>query len=145
MISPPLSPALSPTAYAALADAVLALHAAIVLFVVLGLPWVWLGWQRRWPGTRSRGWRSAHLWAIGVVALQAWLGRLCPLTTLELALRALAGQAVYGESFMAHWVGRLLYWDAPTWAFTLAYTAFGLAVLATWRRLPPDARAPRPG
>ena len=131
---------LSPTSAALLADAVLALHALIVLFVVLGLPWVWLGWRRRWPATRSLGWRCAHLLAIGIVAAQAWLGRLCPLTTLEMALRQRAGQTVYGESFMAHWLGRLLYWDAPAWAFTLAYSLFALAVAATWWWLPPERR-----
>ena len=74
------------------------------------------------------------------MAAQAWLGRICPLTTWEMALRQRAGQATYGESFIAHWLGRLLYWDAPPWVFTAAYTLFGLAVLATWWRLPPRRR-----
>ena len=119
------------------ADALLALHAAIVLFVAGGLAYVWAGHRRGWPGARSRGLRLAHLAAIGIVAAQAWLGRLCPLTTWEMALRERAGQSTYGESFIAHWLGRLLYWDAPGWAFTVAYTLFALAVLATWWARPP--------
>lgn len=120
-----------------LADALLLLHAGIVLFVVLGLPAVVLGNLRGWSWVNRRRWRLAHLAAIGVVALQAWLGQICPLTTWEMALRAQAGQAVYGGSFVAHWVGRLLYWDLPPWVFVLAYTAFGAAVAAAWWRWPP--------
>ena len=125
---------------ALLADAVLALHAAIVLFVVGGLAYIWVGYRRGWPGASSLSLRLAHLAAIGVVAAQAWLGRLCPLTIWEMALRRQAGQSTYGESFVAHWLGRLLYWDAPGWVFTAAYTAFALTVLATWWALPPRAR-----
>ena len=127
---------------ALLADMVLALHAAIVLFVVGGLVHVWAGYRRGWPGARSLSLRLAHLAAIGVVVAQAWLGRLCPLTIWEMALRRQAGQTTYGESFVAHWLGRLLYWEAPGWVFTAAYTAFGLAVLAAWWWLPPR-RCPR--
>ncbi len=126
--------------YALLADAVLALHVAIVLFVVGGLLYVLLGHRRGWPAARSRWFRWAHLLAIGVVAAQAWLGRLCPLTVLEMWLRRQAGQRSYGESFVAHWLGRLLYWEAPGWVFTAAYTLFALAVLAVWWWLPPERR-----
>ena len=126
--------------WALAADALLAVHAGIVLFVVCGLLYVWAGHGRGWRGARSWGLRLAHLAAIGIVAAQAWLGRLCPLTIWEMALRQRAGQATYGESFMAHWLGWLLYWDWPPWAFTAAYTLFGLAVLATWWALPPRRR-----
>jgi hypothetical protein len=70
-----------------LADAVLLLHLAVVLFVVGGLVLVWVGHARR--DTRGWGWvdrpwfRALHLLAIVVVVLQAWLGVTCPLTTLE--------------------------------------------------------------
>ena len=57
-----------------------------------------------------------------------------------MALRRRAGQSSYGESFVAHWLGRLLYWDLPHWAFTAIYTLFALAVLAAWWALPPRRR-----
>ncbi len=131
---------MSVTTAALLADAMLALHLGVVLFVVGGLPYVLLGYRRGWRGARSLMFRLAHLLAIGIVAAQAWLGRLCPLTVWEMALRQRAGQASYGASFVAHWLGRLLYWDAPGWVFTAAYTLFGLAVLAAWWWLPPERR-----
>jgi hypothetical protein len=120
-----------------LADALLLLHAGLVLFVVLGLPAIVLGNLRGWGWANRRGWRTAHLAAIAVVALQAWLGQVCPLTRWEMALRAQAGQAVYGGSFFAHWVDRLLYWELPPGVFVAVYTAFGAAVAAAWWRWPP--------
>ena len=131
---------MSPTLAASLADALLVLHWAVVGFVVGGWVVVLIGWRRGWPLARSLAFRLAHLGAIGVVAAQAWLGRLCPLTVWEMALRERAGQASHGQSFIVHWLGRLLYWDAPGWVFTAAYTGFALAVLATWWALPPRRR-----
>lgn len=127
----------------ALADAVLLLHFGIVLFVVLGLPAVLIGARRGWAWVRAPLWRSAHALAIGVVALQAWLGQHCPLTVLESWLRAQAGQGGYEHGFVAHWVQRLLFFDAPLWVFALAYTVFGAAVAWAWWRYPPR-RPPSP-
>jgi len=121
-----------------LADAVLALHFCIVIFVVGGLPLIWIGNARGWRRVNGYGFRLSHLAAIGIVATQAWLGVLCPLTTLEMWLRAQAGAATYGGSFIAHWVQRALYYDAPAWVFIALYTAFAAAVAATWWRFPPQ-------
>ncbi|HXV77999.1 MAG TPA: DUF2784 domain-containing protein [Candidatus Polarisedimenticolaceae bacterium] len=118
--------------YRALADSVLALHAAFVIFVVVGLALVLVGGARGWRWVRNPWFRLAHLLAIGVVVLQAWLGVLCPLTTLEMRLRERAGDAVYRGSFIAHWLERLLYYDAPAWVFVVCYTGFGLLVAGSW-------------
>lgn len=123
--------------YQSLADGVLLLHFATVLFVLLGLPAVLLGNRFGWAWVNRMGWRLAHLLAIVVVALQAWLGKLCPLTVWESWLRTQAGQAAYQGSFIEHWVQRLLYHEAPLWAFALAYTAFALLVAWAWWRYPP--------
>jgi hypothetical protein len=120
-----------------LADAVLLLHAAVVVFVVGGLLAVVLGGWRQWAWVRRPGFRVAHGAAIAVVVLQAWLGQDCPLTTLESWLRQQAGAAGYGSGFMAHWVSRWLYWDAPPWVFVVAYTLFGVGVVLAWRAWPP--------
>ncbi len=114
------------------ADALLIVHALFVLFVVLGLALILAGGVRRWQWVRNPWFRMLHLAAIGVVVLQAWLGRICPLTLWENALRARAGDAVYAGSFIAAHVTALLYYDAPAWLFTAAYTAFAALVVATW-------------
>jgi hypothetical protein len=118
--------------YRVLADLVLLLHAAFVVFVIVGLVLIILGGWRGWRWVRNPWFRLAHLLAIGVVVTQAWLGVLCPLTTLEMTLRIRAGEAVYPGSFIAHWLETLLYYRAPAWVFTLCYTLFGLLVIASW-------------
>jgi hypothetical protein len=126
--------------YQVLADAVLVLHLGIVVFIVAGLVLVVAGNVRGWRWVNAWWFRLAHLAAIGVVVAQAWLGQVCPLTTLESWLRVKSGQPVYAGSFVAHWVQRILFYDAPPWAFTLAYTLFGLLVIAVWWRFPPLRR-----
>ena len=126
--------------YRALADAVLVLHAGIVGFVVIGLVAVLWGNRRGWPWVNALGFRVAHLGAIGVVMAEAWLGIVCPLTTLEMWLRAQAGAPTYDGSFVEHWLQRVLYWDLAGWIFVLAYTLFALAVALAWWRYPPRRR-----
>jgi hypothetical protein len=123
--------------YALLADAVLVLHAGIVLFVVGGLLLVLLGNWRGWPWVNRPWFRLAHLAAITVVVAESWLGLSCPLTTLEWWLRARAGVAPYETSFIAYWLQTLLFYAAPWWVFALAYTVFGALVAAAWWRFPP--------
>jgi polyferredoxin len=127
--------------YQLAADALLILHAAIVAFVVFGLLLTVVGMLRRWQWTRNRWFRGLHLFAIGIVAAQAWLGVVCPLTTWEMALRERAGDVVYSGSFIEYWLHRLIFFRADPWVFTLAYTTFGLAVAATWYYYPPRKKA----
>lgn len=118
--------------YRLAADLVLYLHVSFVVFVIAGLVLIVAGHFAGWPWIRNGWFRIAHLVAIAIVVLQAWLGVLCPLTTLEMWLRSKAGDAVYPGSFIAHWVEQILYYDAPAWVFTLCYTGFGLLVIASW-------------
>ena len=123
--------------YRVLADLVLLLHVLFVVFVVTGLVLVLLGGVRGWHWVRNPWFRVMHLLAIGIVVLQAWLGVLCPLTTLEMSLRARAGDAVYPGSFIAHWLEALLYYQAPAWVFIVCYTVFGFLVVASWYAVRP--------
>ena len=126
--------------YQWLADAVLALHVALVSFVVGGVVLVIAGNLRRWRWVNAWWFRLAHLATIAVVVAQAWLGIVCPLTTIEMWLRAKAHAETYSGSFIEHWLQRLLYYEAPWWVFALVYTLFGLLVVATWWRYPPHHR-----
>jgi hypothetical protein len=126
--------------YQLLADAVLALHVAIVVFVIAGLVLVIVGNVSKWQWVNWVWFRLAHLGAIAIVAAQSWFGLICPLTTLEMWLREKAGEETYSGSFIEHWLQRLLYYDAPPWVFIAAYTAFGLVVLSTWWFFPPKRK-----
>ncbi|GAP66663.1 hypothetical protein MBSD_n1974 [Mizugakiibacter sediminis] len=137
-----MSAVLPPALASALADALLVAHAGVVAFVVLGEAAFLLGGRRGWRWVRGLRLRLAHLALTGFIAAQTWLGELCPLTLWEQALRARAGEATYRGSFIGHWLDRLLYIDAPWWAFVVAYTAFLALVALTWRLVPPQL-APR--
>jgi len=123
--------------YSFLADAVLLVHFAIVLFVVAGLLLIAVGNAVHWRWVNGRWFRALHLLAIGIVVVESWLGIECPLTTLENWLRLQAGQGNYLGSFIQHWVHGILFYHAPPWVFTVAYTLFGLAVVVAWWRWPP--------
>lgn len=118
--------------YHAVADLVLILHVAFVAFVVAGLLLIWIGGFCGWRWIRNPWFRALHLAGIGLVVVEAWLGFVCPLTTLEMALRERAGDATYHSSFIEHWLQQLLYYEAPAWVFVAGYTLFGMAVAGSW-------------
>ena len=126
--------------YQLLADSVLLLHLAVVVFVVGGLAAIVVGSVARWHWVHSLWFRAAHLAAIAVVVVQAWLGQTCPLTTLESWLRLQAGEAGYSGGFIEHWVQSILFYEAPSWVFTVLYTLFALIVLVSWWGFPPRRR-----
>lgn len=87
-----------------LADAVLILHLAFILFVVCGAFAVrrfpWLAWL--------------HLPALGWGAFIVLSGGICPLTPLENRLRAQAGEAGYEGSFIGHYLVSWIYPEGLT-------------------------------
>ena len=90
--------------YRLLADLTLILHAAFVVFVMLGALLV-----LRWPRV---AWihLPAALWGAGI----EFLGGICPLTPLENHWRQLAGGDGYAGGFVEHYVVPILYPDALT-------------------------------
>lgn len=99
------------------ADAVLVLHFAFVVFVVLGGALV-----VRWP---KLAWihLPAVLWA-ALVELNAWI---CPLTPLEVSFRKASGEAGYAGDFLEHYLVALLYPEGLTRATQIG---LGVAVVA---------------
>ncbi len=112
-----------------LADAILVLHAVLVLFNVGALPVIWVGYFRGWAFVRNFYFRIVHLLLVGVVAAEAMFGLMCPLTTWEAALRS---EPQLQEGFIPYWIHRLLFYDAPACVFTVAYFLFLLLVAATF-------------
>ena len=127
-------------AYSLLADLTLVVHAGYVLFVVVGQILILAGWARNWKWPRNFWFRIVHLIAIGFVVLETWVDMVCPLTSLENLFRDKAGVATYEKSFIGEWIGRLLFYEAPAWIFTLIYTLFFLLVLTTLWLYPPSRK-----
>ncbi len=130
--------------YRLIADLVLLVHVAIVIFVGGGLAVVVIGNRRGWRWVNRRWFRLAHLAAIAIVAAQSWLGMTCPLTRLESWLRLQAGASPYAQGFIEHWLRRLIFFEAPAWVFAGAYALFGALVVVAWWRFPPDRKNSRP-
>lgn len=124
-----------------LADLILLLHTTFIAFVVVGLLLILVGGVVRWRWVRNRWYRIAHLLAIGYVVVQAWCGRMCPLTVWESELRQRAGQPGYEQGFIADHLHRIIFFDAPPWVFTLSYSLFGLLVLLSLWLVKPNWRA----
>jgi hypothetical protein len=102
--------------YGWLADAVLLIHLAFILFVTLGgllvLRWPRLAWVHV----------PAFVWG----ALIEFTGGVCPLTPLEVSLRQRAGEAGYAGGFIEHYVTSLIYLPMTR----LTQIALGVIVLA---------------
>ena len=111
-----------------LADLVLVLHFAFVLFVVLGgvaaLRWPRLAW--------------VHVPVALYGATIEFVGFVCPLTPLEVWLRRRGGEAGYEGGFVEHYVTAALYPTGLTREVQLALGAgvllLNAAVYAVWLR-----------
>lgn len=128
--------------YSVLADAILVAHFAFIIFVLGGQAYVVVGYFRNWRWVRNLTFRVSHILAIGIVAVLAWVNQICPLTVWESNLRDAAGEQTYQGSFIEHWIGRLVYYDAPQWVFTVTYSLFGALVFYTWIWIRPEKDTP---
>ena len=126
-----------------LADSILVIHFLVAAFNIFALPATVLGLVMGWRFARNRLFRLTHLGCMGIVLLFAALGRYCPLTDWESALRVMGGQQAYETSFMAHWLSRLLYVDVDLRVLALGYALWTLSIAALWFLAPP--RFGRPG
>jgi hypothetical protein len=115
--------------YKILADAVLLLHLAFILFVVFG-GLLALRWRRiAWVHLPAACWGAA-------VEVTGWI---CPLTPLENRLRLSAGAQAYRGSFLEHYLVPIVY---PAGLTPEIQVALGVALVvgngaiyaAVWRR-----------
>ena len=124
--------------YALQADLVAIAHILYAATIVFGLIFVLIGYLAKWQWVKNRWLRGIHLLMIAVVVAEAWLGIVCPLTTLEKYLRRKAGQPFDGDSVIAQVIHQLLFFDAPWWVFTACYTVCGVLILSTLVLVPPN-------
>ena len=115
--------------YRWLADLVLLVHLAFILFVIFGGLLVIRGPKLAWLHLPAASWGS-------------WIefsGRICPLTPLENHFRRLGGQAGYQGGFIEHYITAIIYPQGLTRSVQIA---LGLLVVCInvaayayiWRR-----------
>jgi hypothetical protein len=127
--------------YAFLADVVVTVHFAYIVFTVGGLLCILVGGAFGWRWVRNVWFRTAHAIAVCIVAVQAIVGVLCPLTTLEYSLRRRAGRVIEDEiSFVARLIRTVIFYDFSPEFFLALYVGFALLVLATIVFVPPRIR-----
>jgi hypothetical protein len=132
--------------HALLAEAILVLHFAFVLFVVAGLLLTWIGYFAGWKFVRNPWFRGAHLLAMAVVVAESLFGVICPLTKWEMALRIKAGEdAAYAGSFIQHWVHRVMFFEISERTFTMIYVIFFALIVLSLAVMPPRPFRSRPG
>jgi hypothetical protein len=131
---------MSPELLRAAASAVLYLHFAVVVFNVFWVIALPVGAWRGWTFIRSFWWRVAHLVLLAVVALQAAVGLLCPLTTWQNALVRAAGGPPDETPLIETIVTRLVFWPFPLWVFVVLYIMAFAYALAMWWVVPPHKR-----
>lgn len=112
--------------YPLLADLVLIVHLAFVVFVLCGgllvLRWRWISWL--------------HVPAAAWGAVVEFTGWICPLTPLENWLRAQAGESSDEGNFVLRYLLPLLYPEALTHDVQLALGALVVVVnMAVYSRL----------
>lgn len=114
--------------YTVLAGLVVAVHFAYLAVLMFGglAAWRW----RRLLGPHL----VAVAWGLGSVLLRYD----CPLTSLELHLRARAGQGTYEEGFLRHYVRGVLYPEGLTPFVVLVIVGL---ILTSWIRLASTSRA----
>ena len=116
------------------ASLVLAAHMGVIAFNVFGLIAIPVGGWLHWRWVRTFWWRALHVASLGVVALQAVLGRACFLTLWQSDLAATRSSPT---PLIMRWVDRIIFWPLPMWFFALLYLAVLAAVIALWRLVPP--------
>ena len=121
-----------------IADLIVIIHLGIVIFVVSGLFVILLGGALRWRFVRNFWFRVIHLAMILIVVFEAVFGISCPLTVWEYELRVAAGQRDASDmAFVSRLIHQLIFFEFPPIVFTVGYCLFGIAVLASWRLVPP--------
>jgi hypothetical protein len=135
-------------AYALAADSLVFVHSLYVLFTLGGTTAILIGAVRHWKWIRNRVFRMIHLGAVLLVALEASIGVLCPLTVWEYRFRTLAGQAQEGEiSFVGRIIRSIIFIDLPDWGFIVLYSLFAVIVviLVFFIRPNPPRHKPKKG
>ncbi|MFB0516052.1 MAG: DUF2784 domain-containing protein [Candidatus Neomarinimicrobiota bacterium] len=123
-----------------LTDVVVFIHLGYASFVLVGFMLILAGAVLGWRWIRNRVFRWVHLGCIALVAVEAVVGQICPLTLLENWLLVRSGGVGYERTFIGQLLYDLLYYDFPAWVFTVAYVTLAALTALTLVLIPPVKR-----
>ena len=131
---------LSYNKYLLAADGILLMHFALVVFIVFGFVFIWIGHFARRKSARDAKFRICHILAMGIVLCESLLGTICPLTEWENDLRVRGGQGqIYETSFMQEWIHKIMFFDFSNQTFIVMYAVFFVLILLTFWIIPPES------
>ena len=102
--------------YEIAADITALAHFTFIVFVIFGAV----------LGIRSRAWKVLHLASMSYGVLIEIFYWYCPLTYLEQHLRTKSGRGSYQDTFIGHYLNRIVYLEVPQWSLIVA----AIAILA---------------
>ena len=123
--------------YKILADAIVVIHFVWILLMLAGFIFTlcgffWKGFFDRWL------FRTLHLCGIAYVSLLAIMGKYCPLTIWENALRAKYDPGLtYAGSFMIHYVEKIVYPDVDPLIIQIPTTFIAVFTVVVFIFRPP--------
>jgi len=127
--------------YLLLADGILLIHFILVVFVVLGFIFIWIGHVAKWRFVRNAKFRICHALVMGIVFCESLLGIICPLTEWENELRIKGGEGLtYEAGFIQKWIQKIMFYDFSEGAFMILYLLFFALILITFWMIPPDLK-----
>ena len=115
-------------------EIVLLFHFCIFLFIILSFFLIPFGYYQKWEWVKNKYYRLIHLILMGIIFIETILGFMCPLTILEKFLR----NDIEINNKITQIIHQIMYWDLPTYQFTILYLLSLLYLIILWFFFKPD-------
>ena len=116
-----------------IADIVLLLHFAVVIFITFGFFLIPIGYKSNWLWVKNFKLRICHCGMMVFITFETLLGITCPLTSIENNLRGINKST----SFISYWINQIIYWNLPSQFFIILYCAVLIWTFLLWKFFPP--------
>jgi cytochrome c biogenesis protein CcdA len=130
---------LNPGLYLLLSRITAFVHLLYVVFVCLGLIYIYFGFILKLKSIRNIYFRVFHLIAMIIVAIQQYFALNCPLTLLEKKLLILAGKETYSGAFIPHMLHQV-HLNIPSQYYLPLYAALSVLFLLSFILIPPKIK-----
>ena len=115
-------------------EIVLLFHFCIFLFMIISFFLIPLVYYQKWKWVKNKYYRLIHLILMGIIFIETILGFMCPLTVLENFLR----NNIEINNKITQIIHQVMYWNLPTYQFTILYLLSLLYLIFLWFFFKPD-------